>query len=176
MSRHVFVDETKQRGYLLVAAVVIAGDLATARKELRALVLPGQRALHMNAERDARRRAIADAIARMDVQAVVYDAGKRYKTDRNRRAACLDGLITDECRHTRSRITLEVDETLRSWDNQRLIELTRTAGARDRIEYTHATAAAELLLCVPDAIAWCWAKGGHWRDRVRPVVTGVREV
>lgn len=176
MNRRVYVDETKQRGYLLVAAVVVVGDLSTARKELRTLVLPGQRALHMNAERDARRRAIADTIARMNIEVTVYDAGKRYRTDRDRRAACLGGLVTDECRHDRSRITLEVDETLRSWDNQRLIELTRAADARSRIEYTHETAAAELLLCIPDAVAWCWAKGGHWRDRIRAVVTAVREV
>lgn len=31
-----------------------------------------------------------------------------------------------------------------------------------------------MLLAVPDAIAWCWAKGGQWRDRVQLLVTEVR--
>jgi hypothetical protein len=44
---HVFVAESKQRNYLLVAAVVMPGDLAGARRALRALVMPGQRRLHM---------------------------------------------------------------------------------------------------------------------------------
>jgi hypothetical protein len=34
----------------------------------------------------------------------------------------------------------------------------------------------ELMLAVPDAIAWCWAKGGVWKARIRPVVIGERDV
>ena len=30
------------------------------------------------------------------------------------------------------------------------------------------------LLTVPDAIAWCWARGGAWRERIQPVVRYVR--
>jgi len=26
------------------------------------------------------------------------------------------------------------------------------------------------------AVAWCWAKGRQWRNRIRPVVTGVEFV
>jgi hypothetical protein len=33
-----------------------------------------------------------------------------------------------------------------------------------------------MLLAIPDAIAWCWAKGGDWRRRIESVVTDVREV
>ena len=43
MSAHVFVDETKRRGYLLVASGVGSSDLADTRRMLRGLVLPGQR-------------------------------------------------------------------------------------------------------------------------------------
>ena len=31
--------------------------------------------------------------------------------------------------------------------------------------------ATEQLLGIPDAFAWCWAKGGHWRSHIRPVIT-----
>ncbi len=37
------VDETKCRGYLLAASVVIPGEVDTGRWALRGLVLPGQR-------------------------------------------------------------------------------------------------------------------------------------
>jgi hypothetical protein len=50
------------------------------------------------------------------------------------------------------------------------------AGCRETLRYAHRRAASELLLAVPDAIAWCWAKGGHWRRRVERIVTDVREV
>lgn len=90
-----FVDETKQCGYLLIAAVVVPTDLDRLRKLVRSLVLPGQRRLHMKNESDPRRRAIASAIAGSGVQATIYDAGQRYRTERERRAACLQALVRD---------------------------------------------------------------------------------
>ena len=176
MSNHVFVDETKRRGYLLVAGVVVPGDLDTVRRMLRGLVLPGQRRLHMKDENDQRRRSIATAIAVSGVTATIYDAGRRYRDERARRAACLHALIIDAAQRGHAMLVLEQDDTLLSWDNQRLIEFTREAGCRETLRYEHRRAASELLLAVPDAIAWCWAKGGDWRRRIEPVVTDVREV
>lgn len=176
MSGHVFVDETKQRGYLLVAAVVVPADLDPLRKLVRSLVLPGQRRLHMKDESDPRRRAIASAIANSGVQATIYDAGRRYRTERDRRAACLQALMHDISSRDDEMLVLEEDETLRSWDNQRLIELTRAAGCRDTFRYEHRSASNEQLLALPDAVAWCWARGADWRHRLGPVVTDVRQV
>jgi hypothetical protein len=68
---HVFVDETKHRGYLLVAGVVVPDDLDSVRRTLRGLVLPGQRRLHMKAENDQRRRSVATAIAVSGVKATI---------------------------------------------------------------------------------------------------------
>lgn len=176
MSSHVFVDETKRRGYLLVASVVVSGDLDSTRRMLRGLVLPGQRRLHMKDENDQRRRSIATAIAVSGVTATIYDAGRRYRNERERRAACLHALIVDAAHRGDGMLVLEQDDTLLSWDNQRLIEYTRDAGCRDTLRYEHRHAASELLLAVPDAVAWCWAKGGDWRRRIEPIVTDVREV
>jgi len=176
VSSHVFVDETKHRGYLLVASVVVPDDLNSVRRMLRGLVLPGQRRLHMKDENDQRRRSIATAIAVSGVTATIYDAGRRYRNERERRAACLRALIIDVARRGDAMLVLEQNDTLLSWDNQRLIEFTREAGCRDTLRYEHRRAANELLLAMPDAIAWCWAKGGDWRRRVEPVVADVREV
>jgi len=86
---HVFVDETKRRGYLLVAGVVLPEDLDGVRRVLRGLVLPGQRRLHMKDESDSRKRSIATAISVSDVQATIYDAGRRYRKNANAaRPAC----------------------------------------------------------------------------------------
>jgi hypothetical protein len=176
VSGHIFVDETKRRGYLLVASVVVPGDLDSVRRMLRGLVLPGQRRLHMKDENDQRRRSIATAISVSGVTATIYDAGRRYRNERERRAACLHALIIDAAQRGDTRLILEQDDTLLSWDNQRLIEFTREASCRDTLRYEHRRAASELLLAVPDAIAWCWAKGGDWRRRIEPIVTDVREV
>jgi hypothetical protein len=45
-----------------------------------------------------------------------------------------------------------------------------------RLRYEHQRASAEQLLAIPDAIAWCWVKGGHWRRQIEPAVTSVRTV
>ena len=174
--RHVFVDETKYRGYVLVAAVVLPNDLDSLRKMVRGLVLPGQRRLHMKDESAPRKRSIAAAIATSGIRAVAYDAGRRYRTERDRRAACLQAVVTDLAGAGSTTLVLERDDTLLSWDNQRLIEFTRPAGCRDTLRYEHRTAATEQLLALPDAIAWCWAQGGDWRRRIETLVTDVRNV
>ncbi|SOD72866.1 hypothetical protein SAMN05892883_2189 [Jatrophihabitans sp. GAS493] len=176
MTSHVFVDETKHGGYLLAAGVVVPPDLDRVRQQLRGLVLPGQRRIHMKAESDSRRRAIVSAIVQAGVTATIYDAGRRHSTEKAARAACLQALVIDAARDGYAMLIIEEDETLTSWDNQRLIELTRAAGCKDSLRYEHRRAAQEILLALPDAVAWCWAKGGDWRRRIEPVVTTVRTV
>jgi len=175
VSSHVFVDETKRRGYLLVASAVVPSDLDATRRMLRGLVLPGQRRLHMKDESDSRKRSIATAIAVSGITATIYDAGRRYGTERERRAACLTALVVDAATRDDEMLVLEQDDTLVVSDRKLLYRATREAGCPD-LRYEHRRAAAELLLALPDAIAWCWAKGGDWRRRIQPVVTHVREV
>ena len=174
-TRHLFVDETKHRDYLLVAAVVVPGNLIATRRMIRELLLPGQRRLHMKDESDPRRRVIASAVVASGVRATVYDAGRRYRTERDRRRACLHRLVADAVGGN-TMLVLEQDDTLLSWDKQCLIEATRDTGQHDSLRYAHRRPTAEHLLALPDAIAWCWAKGGDWRRRIAPVVTAVCEV
>lgn len=175
MSSHVFVDESKRMGYLLVGAVVAPGDLDLIRKMLRGLVLPGQRRLHMKDESEPRKRSIAAAIAVSGARATIYDAGRRYRTERERRSACLRALVADAAQRGDAILVLEQDDTLIASDRKLIYRATRDAACAD-LRYEHRRAAVEQLLALPDAIAWCWAKGGDWRRRIEPVVTAVREV
>ncbi len=170
MSGHVFVDETKDRDYLLVAGVVIPPDLDPVRRTLRTLVMPGQRRLHMAKERDQRRRQIVDAIVASGVTATVYDAGRSHCTELAAREACLRAVVIDAAESSAHMLVLEQDDSLLWWDQQRLIEITREVGCRATLRYEYRRAREELLLSIPDAIAWCWARGGIWRQRVEPVV------
>ena len=66
------------------------------------------------------------AIVAAGVEAVIYDAGRRYRTEPEGRAECLRGLVEDAATapgHTR--LVIEQDDSLVSWDSQRLIELSR---------------------------------------------------
>ena len=172
---HVFVDESKQRNYLLVASVHRAEDLDDLRKVMRGLVLKGQRRVHMAKESDARRRAIAAAICGAGVQAVVYDAGRRYPDELSARAACLARLVADTVVYGDCVVVLEQDDSLLEWDRRRLYTLTREASAT-RMRYEHRRARGEHLLAIPDAVAWCWARGSDWRRRIGPAIADIRLV
>lgn len=71
-------------------------------------------------------------------------------------------------------LILEQDDSLLAWDRRQLYRLARPLVGD--VQYRHSRAADELLLCVPDAIAWCWAKGGDWRRRIVPLVEAVEPV
>ncbi len=175
MSSHVFVDESKEHDYLLVASIHASGELDDLRKLMRGLVLRGQRRVHMKKESDPRRRAIAAAICGAGVTATVYDAGQRYRDELDARAACLHGLVEDAVGRGDTMLVIEQDDSLLEWDRRRLYSTARDAHL-PLLRYEHRRASAEQLLAIPDAIAWCWAKGGHWRRRIQPAVTTVRQV
>lgn len=175
-ARHIYIDETKERGYVLVASIHIASDLSDLRKTMRGFVLRGQTRIHMAKESDPRRRAICAAICAAGVSATIYDAGQRYKDPLDARSACLQAVIGDTTVGEETLLILEQDDSIIGWDRRRLIELTRTRSRRDTLRYEHRRAKTELLLTVPDAIAWCWARGGHWKRRIEPVITAVRQV
>lgn len=93
MPAHVFVDETKSNGLLLTAAAVLPGDLVTARRAVRGLVMPGQRRLHFIHESDGRRKKILDVIHELGPVVTLYD-GSTYP-GRTQREVCLAALVED---------------------------------------------------------------------------------
>ena len=173
---HLFVDESKARDYLMVAAVIVPADLIAARTFARSLIYKGQPRLHMKKESDARKKQIAAAIVAAGVQSVVYRAPHPVGQELSARAACLKALVKDAAGSNAHRLVLERDDSLEKWDNQQLIELTRKFNCRNTLRYSHLRASQEQLLGLADAVAWCWAKGGHWRTRIEGAVTDVREV
>ncbi|RKR88929.1 hypothetical protein BDK92_3262 [Micromonospora pisi] len=170
-----FVDETKQRGLLVAAAVVLPADLAPARQAIQRLVLPGQRRIHFHKESDARRRQILAAVVELGVRAVVYDATGQRNT-KAARDACLVELVADLAKINAARLVLERDDSTLDADRQLLFRQVRMAGMVEPLRYYHLRAHEEELLAIPDAVAWCWAKGGRWRATVNQIVTDVREV
>lgn len=131
----------------------------------------------MKDERDSRRKAIAGVILRSGVEAVVYDAGRRFSSELERRAECLRELINDVATYPGpSHLVIDKDDSLLMRDRECLIEFSRKAGCKERLQYEHTKSATDQLLVIPDAVAWCWAKGGVWRELIRPIVTSVKEI
>lgn len=174
-ARHIFIDETKDRDYLLVASVHVATDVISLRRTMRSLVLKGQNRIHMAKESDSRRRAIADAICSAGVTATIYDAGRGYADELAARAACLQAVVND-LTGEQTLLVIEQDDSLMHWDRRFLYRTVRAAGRADTLRYEHHRAKTEPALAIPHAIAWCWARGGSWRQRIQPAVTTVIRV
>jgi len=130
VSSHLFVDETKHRNHLMVAAVVLPADLQL----VRSLVLPGQRRVHMKKESEPRKRLIADTIAGSSVEAVIFDAGNGYGSELDARRACLQAVMTYADDLGATRVVFEQDDSLWRWDTQRLVEITRAVGCRATLQ------------------------------------------
>ncbi len=116
MISHIFVDETKHRDYLMVAAVVLPADLQPVRQLVRSLVLPGQRRVHMKKESAPRKRLIADTIADSSVKAVIFDAGRGDGSELDARRACLHAVMTYADDLGATRVVFEQDDSLLRWD------------------------------------------------------------
>lgn len=171
MGARIFVDESKSAGYLLVAAMVQHEDLPHVRRTLQALLLPNQRRLHFTKENPSRRRRIAKTIAALPVEALVVSAPGR-NTEAAARAACLARLAQEAGSRSVEMIVLEQDDSLLELDRRTLYE----ALAGTDVGYDHQRPHQEAALWIPDAIAWCWTKGGSWRRLVAPLVTQSFEV
>jgi hypothetical protein len=172
LAAHIFCDESKARGFVLAAVVVEPSDLGRLRSEVGALRLPRQRRLHFATESDGRRRAIIKHFGTTGVSAVIYD-GSGYRDGKAARDAVIGQLADDAAAMGADRLILELDDSVAASDRAIIRERLLKVGRHHSLRYEHRRAHEECLLAIPDAIAWCWVKGGHWRRFADAIVTDV---
>lgn len=172
MSVHVFCDESKAGGFRLAAVAVKPCDLNALRATISDLRLPGQRRLHFANESDGRRRKVIKTLAHAGVRATVYDA-PRYRTEKEARDAIIGHLTDDVAAMGAARLVLERDDPVVASDRQIIIEHLTKSDSLETVRYDHQRAHEEPLLSVPDAVIWCWAKGGSWRRGLGALVADV---
>ena len=173
MPVHAFADESR-RGSLYYLAVAIAEPvkLRELRRELRSLLLPGQRELHFKREKEPRQRQLTRVISRLPVGVRIY-IHSCERREEPARQACIERLACDllDCRAQRlvldSRTELDANDAA-------TIRATVIRHAHDtRFHYEHVDSTSESLLWVADAAAWCFGAGGSWRKRIEPIVAAV---
>jgi hypothetical protein len=170
----VFVDESKSKGYVIVATAVAPGAVQDVRQRLRKLPRRGQRRIHFTRESDASRRTLIRKIATLDVVAVSYRVDGLRDHDARRR--CLEALVADLCRSGTARLVLERDESVAHADRQILRAALAREDARERPRYEHADGRTEELLWVTDAVAWCIQAGRHWRGHIAPLLVAEHDL
>lgn len=175
MSAHVFVDESKERGLLVAAAFLAVPRVTAARRAVSQLILPGQRRIHFHKEGNRRRHQILEVVSGLGAEVLIFDGGA-YTSAKNARDACLTDLINVIAKVGADRLVIERDDSSVKSDQRLLYREVRSAGIAEILRYHHLKAYEESLLAIPDAVAWCWAKGGLWRRAAQRSVLEVRRI
>lgn len=178
MGTHFFIDETKAKGYVVVAVACPDASLAAARRAIGRLVLPGQRSIHMKHESSRRRAQIADSVAGLrdvGIGAIVVDAGRGPSPEYVRRDRALRAVVERAATSHAAVLVLDLDHTLVARDARTLSDACRTTGV-GTITYSHQALSQQPLLALPDVVAWCWARGGSWRRAVSALISSTIQV
>lgn len=161
---HMFVDESKTRSFLFVAVMVAPHAVHLLRRGLRAARPKGRRDIHFNGARDDLRDEVVEILRQHDVRAVTFRAATAKGC--NPREDCVRATARFAVSIAAHSIVLDRDESLEARDRRWLFQELHKSGIR----YDHLHRHEEPLLWAADAIAWCWQRGGAWKDKVQPLV------
>lgn len=170
----IYVDESKVKGYTMVTTNIDSRFKNATEKTLRAQLLPGQRRIHFTKESPARRRHFLSKLEKLDFQANVFHCAT--KNHAHGRHACLVALIDHAAKVGCTRISFEREASVEAADRRTLFSELKKHGLASSLAYSFEEPHREPLLWVSDAIAWCYTKGGDWRRRVTPLISGITEV
>jgi hypothetical protein len=173
MPVHAFADESRRGSlYIVAAAIAMPRDLRQLRRDLRGLLLPGQRELHFNDQQDPRRRVLSDAIARLPIDVRIYHRTcERYFEPS--RQECIKRLTNDLLVAGAHRLVLDTRAELDKKDEETIRKVFAPQPFGARFNYEHVDSTSESLLWVADAAAWCFGAGGVWRKRVDSIISAV---
>ena len=163
----VYVDESKARGYYVVATASAIGDVQASERALRDLLKPGQRRVHFKSESDSRRRQILSRMCALEVRVSVWIVKQR--SDKEARPLSLGALAEEAVRAGVAQLIIERDESLERADRRLIADAIRRAGSSE-MQYRHVAPHEHPLLWVSDAVAWCYSNGGDWIRRIDAIV------
>ena len=165
----VFVDESKERGYFLVATSSEINSLRYSEKALRKLLKPSQRRLHFKSERDSRRREILSVMSRLELSVTVFVC--QGLSEKEARAICLKALIGMAVDSEIFSLVIERDESIVQADRKVIAGIL--LAQETSLPYSLVGPHEHPLLWVSDAVAWCFNSGGDWLRRSSPIVDDV---
>ena len=170
-TRLVFVDESlRSNRYLLCAVTVDGSEAGQLRREVRSMLLAGQRRLHFKLEGKRRRRTLLDQLVALGLDVAIVQS--RTSIDRSAedvRAKCL-AVIVEAAQADGQAATLYVErrDGLDHYDRETIVRARRREPA---LNFEHLRPHGDPLLWIPDAFAWAVGARGEWLDRIRDAVT-----
>ena len=166
-----FSDESERADTMLFGVLLVPSSaIAPARRELRAMLLPGQRRVHTGKESARRRRELLDVVARIDATAVILSLRRPAGLHRvEARQLLLERACDELSRHTVVSWHLDDQEPVQAARDRFVIDQQLRRADRELV-YDHRPSASEPLLWAIDAALWAVGSGGEWRRRVSGIV------
>lgn len=159
-----FIDESKQPNYLVVATLVIDADVPKLRKILKALVIAGQRSIHFRKEKASRRRDLISMLGKIGFTSYVFRSELAHELEA--RTDCLEQIFIFARKTGVSRLVFERDDSIIKFDEKVLYALSKSSPGFV-VGFEHLYRHEEPLLWVPDALAWCENQRGDWVRRMK---------
>jgi diadenosine tetraphosphatase ApaH/serine/threonine PP2A family protein phosphatase len=125
----------------------------------------------MQTETTSRQAQIADAIYAIPCKALIVNVVMPRFADLAARKQALEQACSHSLLQRAQLITLDSSNTI-TQDRQIIAKAT----SQKDLNFPHYRHMHEPLLWLPDIIAWCYGRGGTWRDAVEPLVTEVIEI
>ena len=168
------MDESARQSYLLCGVNVDQSKAAELRSNLRALRPPARTRIHMYRETKATQERIVRELIGLEIHAwIIRVSGQVSKLPNSRHLAIRSTSHLESIRQSRLLVFDQSSNHLA--DRRSLSEVAREVDYQFP-HYRHMNSRHEPLLWLPDIIAWCYGRGGTWRDSVEPLVTEVIEL
>ena len=174
MAFNTYVDESARSQYMLCGVNVQQSNLAEIRGALKTLTQRGKSRVHMYEESRGRQYSIAREIGQLNVSAWLISVANTTCKQPASRFLALEALVEIRALQESRIIVLENSNSMRR-DNRTLNEISRNTSFQFP-HYRHMNSRYEPLLWLPDIVAWCYGRGGPWRDAVEPLVDEVIEI
>ena len=174
MSFNTYVDESVRDSFLLCGANVNQSMIPSIRDALREMKPSDRSHIHMYRERRSTQLAMANFVSALPISCWLVSISTATAKEPLARPLALAALTNIKSIQGSRLLTLD-DTSARRVDSQILREVAR--GVEYQFpHYRHMNSRHEPLLWLPDIIAWCYGRGGTWRDAVEPLVTEVIEI
>lgn len=174
MPFNTYIDESARNSYLLVGVNVDLSQIHNIRQSMRDLRTRDSLHIHMYRESRGRQEHILQVVSKLDVSAWVVSVSSATAKDPEARNLAVKEIANVKSVHQSKLITFDYINRHRS-DNAILRNIAHGVDYQFP-HYRHMNSRHEPLLWLPDIIAWCYGRGGSWREAVEPLVEEVIEL
>jgi hypothetical protein len=166
-----FVDESLRPGRYLLGCVIVEATVAgPMRRNVRKLLLPNERRLHIRKSDRPQRLRILSTVAGWNLDARVYECRHRETVGAEEaRQLGVERLVRDlQATGIDTTVYIERREGADDRDRSTII---RARQRRPPLDFHHLRPPDDPLLWLPDCIAWAVGAGGEWSQGLGDSVT-----